>query len=121
MEVFLGSLPLHPRSNGHGHAVKDHNIFFNIVFGKCCKCEGGRKIWTTSDFVLYCMWPACGSTHQNSDSVHNDLVPVMYDGVCVILYQILSAVTCLQLLSEMDSITGFNITNMDCICLQENL
>jgi len=109
MEIFLGSLPLHPLSDGHGHAVKDHNIYmFDIG-------------WRTSDFVLYCMWPAWGSTHQQSDSVQNDLVPVVYDAVCVILYQILRAMTCLELLRDMDIITGFNIKNMDCICLQENL
>lgn len=48
-------------------------------------------------------------THQQSDGVQNDLVPVVYDAVCVILYQILRAVTCLELLSDMDSVRGFII------------
>lgn len=50
-----------------------------------------------------------GATHQQFDGVQNDLVPVVYDAVCVILYQILRAVTCLELLGDMDSITGFDI------------
>lgn len=55
---------------------------------------------------MFSCYTVCG-THQQSDGVQNDLVPVVYDAVCVILYQILRAVTCLELLSDMDSITGF--------------
>lgn len=55
------------------------------------------------------------STHQEYDGVQNDLVPVVYDAVRVILNQILRAVTCLELLRDMDSVTGFILKNMDCM------